>query len=71
MNVVLRRSGKCSALVKGICPNYASCPFYKPVWMAERDVERANRKLCALPMDEQLNIAEKYYNDEMPWRSEI
>lgn len=67
----MRRYGKCNALNVEQCPNYASCPFYKPAWMAARDAERLNRKLCSMPMDEQSRIADKYYNGKMPWRSEI
>lgn len=67
----MRRNGKCNALNVDRCPNYASCPFYKPSWKAERDTARLNQKLCALPMDEQQRIADKYHNGKMPWRSEI
>lgn len=67
----MRRGGKCNALSVNQCPNYASCPFYKPSWKAERDTARLNQKLCAMPMVEQLRIADKYYSGKMPWRSDI
>ena len=67
----MRRNGKCGALNVNQCPNYASCPFYKPVWKAELDTARTNRKLCRMPEEAQLHIAEKYHNGDMPWRDEI
>ncbi|MBR3873504.1 MAG: hypothetical protein IKJ26_04955 [Clostridia bacterium] len=66
----LRRSGRCGALTSPFCTGYATCPFYKPKWMHERDTERTNRKLSALPLEEQLYIASKYYRGWMPWKGE-
>ena len=67
----IRRGGTCNALTVNRCPNYASCPFYKPGWKAERDTARTNKRLCALPESAQLRIAKAYHNGRMPRRSEI
>ena len=67
----MRRGGKCNALNVSQCANYASCPFYKPMWKANRDAARLNQKLCAMSTVEQQCIADKYYGGKMLWRSEI
>lgn len=66
----MRRNNECSALAVKGCPGYGRCPFYKPRWMAQRDQDRVDVKLRALPPERQTLIAEKYHNGNMPWRGE-
>ena len=62
--------GGCICYV-GNCPGYTTCPFYKPVWKFEHDLERKYRKLAALLEKTQRHIAYKYYRGLMPWRRDI
>ena len=64
----LKHNGACKALEMERCPNYASCQFYKPVWMHERDRDRAYGRINSLPEERQAEIAHKYYGDRMPWK---
>jgi hypothetical protein len=66
----MRRSGRCEALNVEHCKTYATCVFFKPIWKARKDLARANRRLCALPRDTQMYIADKYHEGKMPWRGE-
>ena len=67
-----RRKGRvCSILIGGVCHgNYDRCPFYKPAWMAERDREKALRRISEMPIEKQRRISEKYYQGKMPWAKE-
>ena len=62
-----KRASACVCL-EGGCPGHAVCPFYKPVWKHEHEIEKKYAKLAALPEMEQLRIAQKYYKGHMPWR---
>ena len=54
---VMTRTGNC-ACRDGCCPGYSVCPFYKPVWKFEHDLELKYAKLAALPeMDLIVNSA--------------
>lgn len=64
---VTTRTGNC-ACRDGNYPGYAACPFYKPVWKFEHDLEVKYTKLAALPEETQRHIAYKYYRGLMPWR---
>ena len=64
------RTGTC-ACRDGGCPGYAACPFYKPLWRFERDLELKYAKLAALPEEIQRHIAYKYYRGLMPWRRDM
>ena len=64
------REGVCSCLEKRTCPGYMICPFYKPVWVQERDRRRKFERLATLPEAQQLYISEKYYQGKMPWRGD-
>jgi len=65
-----RRNGKCVALTSEQCAGYAVCPFYKPIWKYAQDEDRANQRLNALPVERQREIAEQYYEGDMPWKGE-
>ena len=65
-----RRNGKCMALTSEQCAGYAVCLFYKPIWKHAQDVARANQRLNALPAERQREIAEQYYEGDMPWKGE-
>ena len=67
---VKTRTGNC-ACRDGNCPGYTACPFYKPVWRFERDLEQKYTKLAGLPEDLQRHIAYKYYKGLMPWRRDM
>ena len=67
---VTTRTGDC-VCCEGGCPGYAACPFYKPMWKFERELERKYAKLSALPESKQLYIAQKYYKGLMPWRRDF
>ena len=58
----------CSCLDGDNCLGHTACPFYKPVWMHERDIERKYKKLASLSEHDQRRIANKYYRGLMPWR---
>ena len=62
--------GECSAL-KVHCPGRQACAFYKPRWLMEKEQRRIYRRLNCLPMERQAQIAEKYYDGEMPWRQNM
>ena len=64
----LRKKMVCAALSQEHCDGYESCPFYKPTWVQEEEVIKAEERLSKLPFDQQQWIANKYYNGEMPWR---
>ncbi len=64
------KNGQCRALT-GNCPGQAACKFYKPRWKLEKEQRLINRRLCGLPMEKQMQIADKYFSGEMPWRSGI
>lgn len=66
----IRKQGACGALTVKACVGYQKCPFYKPVWMYRRDQKRIDVKLCALPEEEQQDIADKYHNGKMPWKGD-
>lgn len=57
----------CICLEKPQCPGYPVCAFYKPIWKYDQDRERANIRLRSLPMDQQIHIAETYYEGRTPW----
>ena len=67
---VATRRGNCTCR-EGRCPGYSACPFYKPVWKYEHDLELKYVKLAALPEGTQLAIAYKYYCGRMPWRRDM
>ena len=67
MKKFMTHSGNCLCL-EGNCPGYAVCPFYKPVWKFQHDLEIKYAKLAALPERRQQHIAYKYYHGLMPWR---
>lgn len=64
----LRMKGECGALSIESCPGRGKCVFYKRRWEHERDRETANVRLCSLPEEMQMEIAEKYHGGRMPWR---
>ncbi len=70
MKKAATRKGNC-ACREGNCPGYAACPFYKPMWRFERDLELKYAKLTALPEITQRHIAYKYYRGLMPWRRDM
>ncbi len=57
--------------VEGNCPGHTACPFYKPQWKYERDLEIKYAKLARLPEEVQRHIAYKYYRGMMPWRRDM
>lgn len=59
--------GSCRAL-DGNCPGYSGCGFYKPRWKYDKDQRMAYEKLRDLPMEQQQDIADKYFKGAMPWR---
>lgn len=66
---------KCFAMNKGTCrvltcncPGYAACRFYKPRWKYEQDRKKTNLRLSRMPIQKQMEIADKYYKGNMPWR---
>jgi hypothetical protein len=63
-----RKDGGCGALNVQGCPGQYGCPFYKRVQEFKRDLNAANERLCSLPEDTQLEIAEKYHGGRMPWQ---
>lgn len=64
------RNGNC-ACRDGNCPGYTACPFYKPVWRFEHDLEMKHMRLAGLSEEMQLHIAYKYYGGLMPWRRDM
>ena len=52
------------------CPGFGCCPFYKSIAAHRADRTAANEKLRKLPVEKQMEIAQKYYFGEMPWRYE-
>ena len=66
----MRINGECSALTVKECRGYGRCAFYKPVWMHQRDHERIDVRLCALPQNRQQEIADQYHNGKMPWKGD-
>ena len=59
---------RCTILECGTCyGNYNTCPFYKPIWMAERDNRWSLNKIAHKPIEVQKQIAEKYFQGQMPW----
>lgn len=64
----LKHNGECKELDVKRCPGCSACGFFKPIWMYERDRERAFRRISEMPMDKQTAIAHKYYGDKMPWK---
>ena len=65
-----RRNGKCVALTCEQCAGYAVCSFYKPIWKHAQDAVRADQRLNQLSIQEQRDIAERYYCGDMPWKGE-
>ncbi len=59
---------KCIALSNRGCVGRTICPFYKTRERAEADREKVNARLCALSIEKQAIIADKYYEGRMPWR---
>lgn len=70
MKQIPTRGGICKCLEKKTCPGYTLCPFYKPIWVQDRDQRRAFHRLAALPMIDQMHISDKYYQGKMPWRGD-
>ena len=64
----LRRGKYCCALSVKNCSGCEKCEFRKRPWEHERDLEAANIRLCSLPEEMQMRIAQKYYGGKMPWR---
>ena len=64
------RKGNCMCR-EGNCTGYAACPFYKPVWKFEHDLERKYARLAVLPEATQRHIAYTYYRGKMPWRRDM
>ena len=64
------RTGNCLCREDN-CPGYTACPFYKPVWKFEHDLERKYAMLAKLPEETQRHIAYKYYRGMMPWRRDM
>lgn len=64
----IKKNGECKALDVKHCPGCGQCSFYMPVWMYERDRDRAFGHINRLPEARQLEIANKYYGDKMPWK---
>lgn len=65
----MQHGGQCGAL-KGRCPGYAGCGFYKPVWKQKKEVCRLRYRFRSLPEETQYTIAEKYFGGRMPWKEE-
>lgn len=66
-----RRGSECSALARGICHgNYDTCPFYKPKWKADHERRLILKKIAAMPLKRQEEIARKYYQGQEPWAKE-
>ena len=66
----IRKKGACSALTVKACIGYQQCPFYKPIWMYQRNQDLIDVKLCALPQARQQAIADKYHNGKTPWKGD-
>ncbi len=62
---------ECTVLEKRKCVGFTSCVFYKTCEKAQKDAERANERISALPMENQQVIADKYYKGKMPWRFRV
>ena len=61
---------KCRALEQMYCCGYMNCPFYKPMWKQEEEIEESYERFRRMTEAEQRSIANKYYDGEMPWRDE-
>ena len=59
-------SEKCKALNEMNCIN---CNFYMTEEAKKTSDEKANKMLNNLPENHQADIAVKYYNGKMPWRT--
>ena len=70
MKTVLEGTGICVCR-EDKCPGYEACPFYKPAWKFERDLEKKYRRLARLPEEMQRHISYKYYRGMMPWRRDM
>lgn len=63
----LGTAGVCRVLSVHKCEGEA-CGFYKPRWRFESGLRLADARLCRLPAEQQVQIAEKYYAGQMPWK---
>lgn len=55
----------CTGLKVTACPD--QCRFYRNARSATDSLRRSNERLASLPFDQQVRIAEIYYNKQLPW----
>lgn len=59
--------GKCRLLTVRVCQGHEKCSFFKTEEQANIDREKAIERLKQLPFEQQIAIADKYYENRMPW----
>lgn len=57
---------ECRILSEKFCPG---CRFYKTQREYLKQIAKNEDRLNALPPEHQANIAEKYYKNQIPWRT--
>lgn len=57
---------ECSLLISGFCPR-EKCSFQRTGEQFAESLEKSNKRLRTLSVDDQIYIAGKYFGGKMPW----
>ena len=59
--------GKCAILTCKKCQGHEKCSLYKTEEQAKIDRQKAFERIATLPTEQQIYIANHFYDSKMPW----